>query len=151
MSNVLAVYTTPPNMEFRAAGEQKRLGIEAIVPPDYRERVSRKGKRFLQLVPAARGYVFTGYKHAMSRHMREYIGPVTRDELDPLFCDKPKQPTSKFSKDDKVTTQVGCFAEMVGKVIKETKKGYLVEFPMFGTTCTVFIPERQLAHYVHPG
>lgn len=86
MSNRLTAYRVPPQMEFKAAKELREHGHRAYVPRDLADK---------RRPPIARGYVFSGGKHAFARHVRTPVGTVTTAELGRLYAvRKPQKRTS---------------------------------------------------------
>lgn len=90
MSNRLLAYRVPPQQEFRAARELRENGHRAYVPRDLADK---------RRPPVARGYVFSGGKHAFARHVRSPVGAVTTAELGRLYAvKKPRasRPTNPY-------------------------------------------------------
>ena len=83
MSQLIA-YRVPPQMEIKAARELRENGFRAYVPRDLADK--RKP-------PVARGYVFSGGKHAFARHVRTPVGAVTKAELGRLYA--VRKPTKR--------------------------------------------------------
>ncbi len=77
----LTAYRVPPQQEFRAARELREHGHRAYVPRDLADK---------RRPPIARGYVFSGGKHAFARHVRSPVGPVPTDQLARLYGRRPK-------------------------------------------------------------
>ena len=139
----LTAYRTAPQQEFKAAQELRDHGIRAYVPRDH--TVKRRA-------PVARGYVFARCKPAFAKHVRSRIGEVHAGELARIYMRRQhvKPPTSAFAPGDLVGVAVGVHANMAGRIVRQTKKGWMISTLMMGKTCEVFVPEKYLRHLNHP-
>lgn len=141
--STLTVYRTAPQQEFKAAKELRENGIRAYVPRDL--TVKRKA-------PVARGYVFSKYKPAFAKHVKSRIGEVQPGELARIYMRRQhvKPPTTKFAPGDLVGVAVGVHANMAGRIVRQTKKGWMISTLMMGKQCEVFVPEKYLYRINHP-
>ena len=112
MSNRLIAYRVPPQMELKAARELRENGHRAYVPRDLADK---------RRPPVARGYVFSGGKHAFARHVRSPVGAVTTEELARLYPKRGRvqqvEPTV-LTVGDKVQIKIGPFASVTGTLAR---------------------------------
>ena len=151
MSNRLIAYRTAPQMEFNAVRELARHGIAAQLPSEVVTRHTAGRKPVVRNVPLARGYVYSDPKPAFAKHVKSAVGIVTQDELDRMLPPTHVKQAA-FSEGDRVVRKLGRLeSELPGVVHEVTDTGYLVKFGMMGKSFTVFVPEKQLTHYIDPG
>jgi len=120
MSQLIA-YRVPPQQEFKAARELREHGHKAYVPRDLADK--RKP-------PVARGYVFSGGKHAFARHVRSPVGPVNPLELRRLYVRRPAppQPERPFSIGERVEIKDGPFAKLRGTIaVRRGRRQWLID------------------------
>lgn len=120
MSNRLIAYRVPPQMEFKAARELREHGHRAYVPRDLADK---------RRPPVARGYVFSGGKHAFARHVRGAVGAVTTAELGRLYA--VRKPT-KASANPYTIGQHVTVGEVPGVVASTNGDSCVVAVTMIG-------------------
>jgi transcription antitermination factor NusG len=107
----LTAYRVPPQMEFKAARELRENGHRAYVPRDLADK---------RRPPIARGYVFSGGKHAFARHVRSPVGPVPTDQLARLYQlrHSVQEVPVALKAGDRVEIKVGPFASVTGTLAR---------------------------------
>ena len=122
-------YRVPPQHERKAVAELRAAGIKAYVPMIKRERRSGSHHKRTTITvrePIARGYVFSGGKHAFAKHVKERIGRVHHDELSRLYRAarqrEPRDNPRPFQIGDTVKITAGPFEGAIAKLAK--KRGH---------------------------
>ena len=147
MTATLIAYRTPPQMERKALAEARDADHRAYLP---RERIGARN------VPTARGYVFAEGKPSDAEHIRNAIGPVSREELRRLYIrTSATQRKHAYAIGDSVHIK-GMTVDnqgnpLLGKVVSVIRSGwYEVSFYMISKPHVVKIRESDLAR-LHPG
>lgn len=149
----LTVYRTAPQGVHDAADEQREHGNKAYAP---RQRLRRPSPFTGKFWPTAPGYVFAKGKAriAFAKHCRTTLGEVESTDLARLYESRKRasgRPTAKFADGELVGVNIGKWANMVGTVARQTKKGYMVNMPFIGgKICEVFVPEKYLYRAFRP-
>jgi len=144
----LIAYTTPPQMERKAAQEARQAGHRAYVPTEPKQ-YQRGNKSHTRRVPSVRGYVFSEGKPYDAKHLRTAIGAVTRSEITRLYVRTSKtQRAHRYSAGDRVMVRRGRLAEIPATIVRPHGPGwYELAVNMFGKTCLIRISEPN----IHPG
>ena len=138
MTATLIAYRTPPQMERKALAEAREAGHRAYLP---RERIGARN------VPTARGYVFAESKPADAYHIKNAIGPVSREELRRLYIrTSATQRRHAFAPGDRVISASGY----PGTVRRVHGSGrYDVEVFIAHKPCIVKMKEGDISR-LHP-
>ena len=151
MSDRLEIFIVPPQQEFRAEAELRESRIYHEFPTEtvtHKRAGSRKPVQ--RTVPLIRGYISAEGKPRESKYLRRSIGSVERGAL--IRCvtnaDRGHIPArEQFQTGDRVKINVGKWADVIGTLVQNRAKVWIVDV---GMPATVTVHSKHMIR-IDPG